>query len=322
MDLRRLRAFVAVYEERSFGRAATRANTTQPALSVQIAALEAELNAILFDRHSKGVTPTTAGRRLYGKGVRLLRDAADLVGELRSLSGKIIEPLVGGIPPTLSKAVLAPILLEYVNRYPDVDIRVSEAYSTTLLSLLEARKLDFALVTYVPDQAHLQFEPIYRDRFVAVFSSRFRAAHEGPIRLDEAPYQKLVIHSLQHGLHWMLEAPFRTRRIVPSRMIEIDGLSGALEFVSRTDWIALLPYAAVHNVTGANIAYAPLAGPDIAIEYYVAHPARIPMSQSANAFVEIARDELQKVAQAWDKSQSHPRVKHSTRRPRTAVRIA
>lgn len=298
MHLKQLKNFLVVYEEGSFGKAANRCNSTQPGLSTQIAMLEAELNVKLFHRHARGISPTAAGQHLYLRGRRLLEDASSALQEIQALSGIVSGTISAGISPALAAAVLARVLVRYTEDYPDVDLRVSEDYSSTLISLLENRLLDFAIVAHIPNHPSLQFEHVYHDRFVAVVSVNSPFRPNEPIPLNTRPYQKLVVPSVRHGAQSALDVPLRTGRIIPERLIEVNSASGVLEMAATSDWVALVPYTTVHKgVDPKRLRVHAIAGDEVRMDYYVAHMGTEPMSAAANAFVSITKSELLRIKQ-------------------------
>lgn len=300
MDLRHVRAFVAAYEKRSLTAAAVTIYATQPGLSVQIAALEAELRSKLFERHARGLQPTFAGERFYPLAVNILRDVNNAVGTMRALSKSVAGSFSIGVPPTLSKAILASVLIEFADAYPEVEIRIVEAYSGTLLALLESKDVDCALVMHVPDHPEIRFTPIYDDRFVLVSGPRLGIEHGVSVALNKEPRLKLVFPSLRHGLHRLLEPQLTTERIRPERFIEIDGLSGTLKFIEASDWAGLLPYAAVHDdVDEARLRVNPIDGDEIKIEYFVAQHATEFLLPAAQIFIDIATKVLDKIKQKY-----------------------
>jgi DNA-binding transcriptional LysR family regulator len=297
VDIRTLKTFVAAYQQGSFSAAARRIHSTQPGVSVQIAALESELGVSLFERKSRQVCPTIAGKRLYTHAVQLIQDANRAEKEISALSGTVSGAISAGIPPTLSKAVLAAVLSRYVVEYPNVEIRVTEAYSDTLLSLVEGREVDFAFVTQVPNHPAITFQRVYQDRFVLVYGEQVPLDPNLPVRLDIEPYFKFVLPSLRHGLHRLLSEPLQTRRIITERVIELDGLSGALEFLSMSNWVALLPTAAVHGIGSEyKLRFSPLAGDEIKIDYFVARAKTEATSVAGEAFIKITSSELDRLA--------------------------
>lgn len=100
MDLRHLRYFLAVVDAGHVGRAAERLRVSQPALSQQLRDLEGEIGGPLFERHSKGMTPTTAGQALVGPARIALAAAATALAEARTAAGHAAERLVVGLPET------------------------------------------------------------------------------------------------------------------------------------------------------------------------------------------------------------------------------
>lgn len=304
MDLRQIRAFVAAYEMRSLTAGAAKINATQPGLSVQLAALEAELGAKLFERHARGLKPTFAGQRLYPMATKILHDLNHAVGSIKTLNQNVTGAFSIGVPPTLSKAILAPVLTQFVDRYPDVEIRIVEAYSRALLPLLANQDVDCAFVLHDPDYPEIEFTPVYTDRFVLVSGKKLGLEPGLPVALNQEPRLKLVIPSLRYGLHRLLEPLLKQSRIVPERVLEIDGLSGTLKFLEESDWVGLLPFAAVHDDLDADrLRVNRIAGEEIKIEYFVAKIATEYLIPAAQIFIDTAVEVLADIAGKY-----HPRT--------------
>ena len=120
VELRHLRYFSAVAEELHFGRAAARLGLSQPPLSLQIRQLEEIVGARLFDRHSRRVALTDAGRALHEAARRLLRDVeATLIAVRQAGSGDVGELRVA-FAPTLMLSPLAHVIRRYRARYPGI----------------------------------------------------------------------------------------------------------------------------------------------------------------------------------------------------------
>ncbi|MGA7600721.1 MAG: LysR family transcriptional regulator, partial [Pseudolabrys sp.] len=146
MDLRQIEYFVALYDERSITKAASRLNVVQPALSMQISRLERTFKTRLFERTSRGVVPTDLGRTFYGLCQKILSDVYEAQRYLRDASGKVTGDLTVGLMPSVANSVLPAVLAEYKSSYPDVTLRIVEAYSGSLLDQLNSGKLDLAIV--------------------------------------------------------------------------------------------------------------------------------------------------------------------------------
>src|SRR5215211_9003997 len=110
MDTRQLQAFCAVVEKKSFSHAAEKLGVTQPAVSLQVRALEHRLGQTLFDRSGRRVEPTEAGRRLYRSAQRMLALEAQLLDEVAADEGPLSGTLAIGAS-TGPGAHLVPLLL-------------------------------------------------------------------------------------------------------------------------------------------------------------------------------------------------------------------
>ncbi|MGW4369258.1 LysR substrate-binding domain-containing protein [Nocardia takedensis] len=124
MDLRALRYFVAVAEERHVGRAATRLRMTQPPLSRAIRELESELGVQLFERTPKGVTPTAAGAALYPEAIALLRRADRLRGRVAAAGAATLT--IGTLADTATH-VGGALVSAFRRRHPHVRVGIHEA---------------------------------------------------------------------------------------------------------------------------------------------------------------------------------------------------
>ena len=124
MDLRLLRYFVAVAEERHFGRAAVRLHMSQPPLSRAIQQLETDLGTQLLHRSAAGVTPTAAGTVLYGEA-RTLLERADRI-RARVVAAGATTLTIGTIADTAEEAGIR-LAAEFRQQNPGVDVRIREA---------------------------------------------------------------------------------------------------------------------------------------------------------------------------------------------------
>jgi DNA-binding transcriptional LysR family regulator len=146
MDLRQIQYFAALYEERNITKAARRLNVVPPALSMQISRLEKNFKTRLFERTSRGVVPTDIGRSFYGFCQKILADVHEARRYLQEASGRVTGDITVGLMPSVVTSVLPAILAEYTANYPDVTLRILEAYSGSLMDWLSSGKLDFAVV--------------------------------------------------------------------------------------------------------------------------------------------------------------------------------
>ena len=168
MDLRQIKYFVTLYDERSVTKAAVRLSVVQPALSMQISKLEDTYGAKLFERTSRGVVATDAGRTFYNLCQRILSDVDEAQRYFRDASGQVSGELTVGLMPSVANSVLPNVLAQYQANYPDVTLRIVEAYSGSLLDQFNSGKLDHAVVNKTTDLSRMAITPLFRDYLVLV----------------------------------------------------------------------------------------------------------------------------------------------------------
>jgi DNA-binding transcriptional LysR family regulator len=146
MTLRQLEVFLAIANAHSYRRAAEGLHASQPALSQHVRELEAELGVRLFDRLSRGVVPTEAGRLLEERAKRVfatLTDVRDVLGELQGLQRGL---LLVGASTTPGIYVLPAVIGEFRRRYPGIDLRLRIANSRVIEEAIRAHEVDLGVV--------------------------------------------------------------------------------------------------------------------------------------------------------------------------------
>jgi LysR family tcuABC transcriptional regulator len=299
LSLRQIRAVIAVAEERSFTRAAARENATQSGISQHIAAVERALGVTLFERSTKGVTPTAAGSRYYRRCVDAVGALEAAAEETRTLAGRVSGPLRVGLMPTFTRAALAPALKDYVRRHPDVTLRIVEGYSGLLTDMVLAEELDFAVVPGFEGRTGLHSRLLARDREMLLSGKARGLKPLKPVRLAALAPLKLVVPGLQNVRRRNLETYFHTHGITVAELIEMDAMTGTLEFVAASDWVTVLPgLICVNDIAGRDIVVSPI-DPPLHAEFIVIEPARRVLSTQARLFLERLEAEVARIRGVW-----------------------
>lgn len=163
--LRQLGYFKALTVHRNFGRAAAACNVSQPALSVQIRALEQELGGALVERQARDVLLTPLGREVLHHAEQMLKTAARLDTMARDRSGGR-GPLALGLIPTLAPYLLAGVLGTLRAGDLSLNVQVREARTDPLLASLRAGDLDAAVVALPCETDGLHVRALFADRFL------------------------------------------------------------------------------------------------------------------------------------------------------------
>ena len=315
--LRQVRAVIAVCEEGSFTRAAERENATQSGISQHVAAVERALGVKLFERSASGVVPTPAGLRYYKHCVEAVGQLESAYEEVRGLAGAVTGDLRIGLMPTFTRAVLAPTLDDFVPQYPDVRLRIVEGYSAVLTDMVLADELDFAVVPAFEGQVGLKSRLLVRDREMLVSGRRRGLEPLAPVRLRDCRPFKVVVPGPHNIRRRNLDTYFQTHGVEVDGMMEMDAMIGTLEFVARSEWVAVLPSLISANDIGKrDLIINPIADPPLYAEFVVIQPARRMLTTPARLFLERFEAEIVHIQDVWNEAipPVRPRSGRATRR--------
>ena len=303
LSLHQVRAVIAVCEEGSFTRAASRENATQSGISQHIAAVERGVGVRLFERSAKGVRPTPAGTRYYRRCIEAVGTLQAAGEEMRALAGRVSGNLRVGLMPTFTRAALAPALKDYVRDYPDVKLKIVEGYSAVLTDMVLAEELDFAVVPTFEGRVGLKSRLLARDREMLISGRARGLTALAPMRLADCLPLKIVVPGTHNIRRRNLETYFQTNGIPIEDRIEMDAMIGTLEFVARSDWVAVLPsIICINDVGRGDLVVNPIVDPPLFAEFVVISPARRPLGGEARRFLDRIEDEIAEIRARWKKT--------------------
>lgn len=307
IPLRQIRAVIAVCEEGSFTRAAQRENATQSGISQHVAAVERALKVKLFERTTGGVTPTPAGMRYYKRCVEAVGTLEHAAEEARSRAGEVSGELRIGLMPTFTRAVLAPVLDDFVPRCPEVRLHIVEGYSALLTEMVLDDVLDFAVVPAFEGTIGLKSRMLVRDREMIISGPRAGFTPLAPLRLAECRPLKIVVPGPDNIRRRNLETYFQAHGVEISAMLEMDAMIATLEFVARSDWVTILPSViSVNDIGRGELIVNPIAEPELHAEFVVVQPTRRTLSTQARLFLQRFEAEVAHIHDVWDATIAQP----------------
>ena len=181
IELRHLRYFVAVAEERHFGRAAARLHVAQPPLSQQIRKLEEMLGYPLFTRTSRSVSLTSAGEALLQRARRTLRNVQRDIDETRSIGRGDVGSLHVGFIGSAMLSALPGIFRSYREAYPRVRLHLHESFTALVMEGLENGTLDAGILRDGDPVEGVDVTAILSEPFVAVLPATHHCAKQKSI---------------------------------------------------------------------------------------------------------------------------------------------
>jgi DNA-binding transcriptional LysR family regulator len=200
MELRHMRYFVAIAEERSFTRAAERLWVAQPGLSTQIRRLETELGVKLFDRHTRGVDLTDAGELFLERARRALAAADEALSTGHDLEAGLVGSLRLGITSEAGWQPLPELLDEFGRDRPKIEITVVESHGATLLRDLRDRRLDAVVAPSMFELADVLRHPLGREPWSVLAGPPHRLSRSiGPVAAHELEGEEVLITAHRDG---------------------------------------------------------------------------------------------------------------------------
>src|SRR6201995_3895445 len=214
MQYRHLFYFVKIVEAGSFSQAARTIHVAQPALSQQIAELEASLGIALLQRSARGIKPTVAGQKLYDEASSILRRYENLPSLIRSSSGEIQGVVSVGMPASLSTTMVGPFIERMRAAHRKITLKFIDGDSEFLREEVEKGRLALALAYEDEFFPVVLRQPLFRQNHYLISSRRSAHAAAKSISLKEVAKIPLV-----------LPAGLNARRVVINRTFAEAGLS-------------------------------------------------------------------------------------------------
>jgi DNA-binding transcriptional LysR family regulator len=296
MDTRQLAAFCAVVERKSFSQAAERLGVTQPAVSLQVRALEKRLGAQLLDRSGRRVAPTEAGLRLYRGAQRLLALEEQLVDEVAGENGGELTGELSLGASTGPAAIVVPLLLcEFQRANPGVKIALSVHDTHSVVELVAARELELGIVGAARRHRSVRFEPFFEDEVILVCPPGHPFAGR-TVSLDELRDEQLILMQEGAGVRQIVDDELRGLGL---RLRDLDvrlelGLQESVRSAVQAGYgITFISRSAVETELAAGtLASARVEGIDATREISLARSAGRSPTRAADAFVAFARERL------------------------------
>ena len=263
MDLRQLRYFVAVAEERHFGRAAQRLHMSQPPLSMQIKALERELGVGLLERTSRRVALTDAGRVFLERAKAIL----GAVEEAREVARGVEQGLQGrlevGFISSASLSLLPPSIRLFRERFGGVELELKELTSAQQIDALYEGGIRVGLVRLPLRAPGIRFEPVLEERLVVALPSGHVLENLDRVPLETIADLPLIFFTRQliPGFHAQIVELFQRVGAFPKVAQHAVHLQTIVGLVASGVGIAILPSSA-ERVSREGVVYRALDVPD------------------------------------------------------------
>ncbi len=293
MELRHLRYFVAVAEERHFGRAAERLHIAQPPLSQQIRRLETELGVTLLHRTTRSVALAPAGEVLLAQAKEILAAVDGAVEDTRRAARGELGHLAIGFTGSATYAMLPRLAAALRRALPGVvlDLRGELLTPAQVASLLDG-SLDLGVLRPPVRERALCVEVDRSDPLIAVLPEGHRLAAADAVPLEELADEPFVVYPshFRSVTHDAVEETCAAHGFLPRVALEVSETATLVSFVAAGVGVSLVP-GSVRHMTVEGAVYRPLAGDAATVELALAwrRDNVTPMLERA---LEVIRGEL------------------------------
>ncbi|HEY9279537.1 MAG TPA: LysR family transcriptional regulator [Eoetvoesiella sp.] len=232
MDIRQLRYFVTLAAQQHFGRAAGILHIAQPALSRQIRLLEEELGFALFERHSKGATPTKEALVLLERSTFLLHYMEQLKLDMVATHATPQGLVTVGLSPGLAALLATPLVLDVRKRYPNIRLKIAETFAPTLYTKLIDGTVDIAILSSPIPPLNLKVIPLLTERICAIGPYSDKRLHMHQIGIKELEGIPLILTGVsKSGIRLELERAAARANMSLNEVIEVESLEVARRLV-------------------------------------------------------------------------------------------
>jgi LysR family transcriptional regulator, carnitine catabolism transcriptional activator len=311
---RPLKAFLLAVQTGSFTHAADRLGVTQPSFTALIRDLEDILGVRLFDRNTRGIALTAAGRDFL---VRIERPISDLEEAYRSIldlaavrRGSVV---VGSLPST-SLTLIPPALRLLRTAHPTLRVRVVEAHNDDLVTMVRTNQIEFAIAAMLGPAADLSFQPLLEDAFAAVFpASHELAARPRLYWRDVAPHD-LILLSRGSSVRELYDDAMQDQpeTATAASRYDVTHMTTAIRLVRQGLGITVLPSLALPELDLAGLVACRLTDASARRTIGVLHRRDRSLSAAANAFASqiacVAKQSADSVASAVGPAKRRSRI--------------
>lgn len=315
MEIRQLRAFVAIAESGTFTAGAQRVHITQAAISMQIRQLENELGAKLFVRAPRRVILTEAGEHLMHRARLILREHDAAQDEIAELAGAERGRLrIGSASAMITTEQLPKILRDLRKQHALAEVTVGSGTSESLVQQILAGEMDLAFVSLPVEARGIQTERLNEDQLVAIGSPRHRLAKQRTVSAYTLAGEKLILGERGGNTRRLIDQFFAQAGVTISVAMELSRQAAIRRMVEEDMGVGIVPFQSVREeVEKGRLVRWWIEGAHINWEIGIARLSGGYESPIMQSFLRLARKHFDSDADEKSSKKSKPQVKSRPR---------
>lgn len=287
MEIKDMRAFYAIVEEGNISHAAQRLDVAQPALSRQMKRLEESLGLQLFERGSRRIRLTDAGRVLYARVEHILGLVDGTVREITEIGSGVAGAIRLGTITTSGAMLVPELLTEFHRRYPQVKYHIWEAEGARILELLDNRVIEIGITRTQVDSKVYESIILPNEPLVVIMNRESEVGGTGKVRMSDLAGAPLIV-----PLRWQSLFVTNCRRLgfEPNIVCISDSIVQDLLLAKMGMGFAVLPVSSKTLLTDGNLIYKELIEPEMSTHTVIAWLKNRTLSSSSAHLIELFRE--------------------------------
>lgn len=256
MDFRKLEYFIAAVEHGSFTKAAQVCFVSQTAMSQQIAAMEQELDFLLFDRSGYRPTLTRAGKAFYESSKQIIADYQQAVEKAKALNNGFSGSLRIGISGPVEKRFLPEVLSKFVAWHPEANLELCELSFRKLSEKIRNSEIDimFGLANEIEIYPQIEITTLFTSTLCVIVSTSHPWHDRAEVYGNELKSEKLIIFSKTYGPKYH-ESFFKSCELdgfEPNILKEVDNFDELILLVSANKGVAIISEEVLTEASGIH----------------------------------------------------------------------
>ena len=234
MEIRQLKAFLAIAEAKTFTAGARRVNVTQAAISMQIRQLEDEVGLQLFTRTPRRVILTEAGEHLLDRARKILREHDSALAEIAEIAGAAFGRLrIGSASGTFAMHQLPTIMQRLKEKFPNAELSVASGTSQKLVDKMMHGETDIAFISLPVENTNVTTESLFSDEIVAIGHPKHPLAKEKFISAPSLAGERLILGEQGGNTRRMIDDFFAAANVRPNVVMELSRQEAINEMVAN-----------------------------------------------------------------------------------------
>ena len=286
INIRHLRAFVAVAEHLHFTRAAQSVYLTQPALSTLIRQLETHLDLQLLQRNTRVVELTPIGREFHGTARKIVEDMDGALHDLKHFKSLAKGRVRLAALPSLWTALLPKALREFHTAHPAIEIAISDLAGEDIIKALRNKTVDLAL-TYTPALKDIKAQLLLRDQLVIVCPRQSPLAQNQNVRWRDLSGHPIIAMAQGTTIRMLIQGAALAKGIGLNIVLEPHLMPTAIACAAAGLGIAILPSSGVPTMLPPSLICLELTDPVVRRDISLVTLAQAPLSPATKALYDV-----------------------------------